>query len=429
MSSSSSAYSSSTYSSSSSSSSDEYHEFYLKCPRISLEVEDENGIIHALEQGGVVLQASANFEFVLDEEDDEVRMNAGNVAESAADPYYQEKYEAFKALTFANGAGNPVTGPTVGTGTAWTFTRDSMWLATVNGLYPDERSGAFFLVTDPCAVVGEFDDNSHDTWAYAQAFGAELAVFDVCAPCVDCLTWRRLDQYLTRIEAFYDYMFELIYNDNTPVPPVHPDGGTPEIFNGLYWQWLAAQRMWDYLVNSSTAKFSAQGQGQSIVTAGYYRNISDVAVGPLTASVTWVFTKGGVIWEGIDSGIVESRWLVRNTSDNIMIKDALNPDEIGTYYLKTYGTLGGNLPSTEVVYVDVALLIDDSKLPKELADFRVYVIFELNPTHLIDTNVLDWSIETWEWADIVDEHGGPTGRVIKSEIVYFVPRDLTESST
>lgn len=374
------------------------------------------------------MQTTANFELVLDEENDEVIMNAGNVSE-AVNAYYQEKYLALKGLTNANDASNPVSGPSSGSGTAWEFTRDSMWLAKFNNIGPDERSGAIFVVTDPCAVVGEFDNNSSQSHAYAQLSPAELTIFDICAPCVDCLTWIRLQEYLERIEAFYDYVFELIYNENTFIPPVHPDGGTPEDFNGLYWQWLAAQRMWDYLVNASSVKFAAQAQGQSIVTAGHYRNISDTSRGdPLQASITFVFTKGGAPWEGVDNTLVTSRWLERSTDDLTMGQDPAKPDEIGTYYLKTYGKYAGPYASESVIYIDVALLIDDSKLPDELADFRVYVVFELDRTHLIDSNVINPAIDTWEWEDILDETGGSTGRVIKEKIVHFVPRDFDSST-
>lgn len=392
-------------------------------------MEDEDGNVSYLPQGGVIVQTTANFELTLDEEDDEVIMNAGAVSE-AVNPYYQEKYEALKGLTDANDAGNPVSGPTVGSGPAWSFTRDAMWLAKIKNAGVDEHSGAAFVVTDPCAVVGEFEDNTHESHAYAQDSPAELVLLDVCAPCLDCLTWKRLQEYLDRIEEFYDYMFELIYNTNTLVPPTHPDGGHPEEFNGLYWQWLAAQRMWDYLVNASTAKFTAQAQGQSIVAAGYYRNISDGNVGdPLEATVTFVFTKNDAPWNGIDSSVVESRWLVRSTSDNVMAQDGATPDTIGTYYLKTFGKFSAPLPSNEVIYIDVALLIDDTKLPDELENFRVYVIFEVKPSHLIDNNTIDWGVNTWEWDDILDEAGGPAGRVIHREIVYFVPRDFEASST
>lgn len=415
-------------SSSSGGGADPYADFYLLCPRLTLQVENQDGVT-TLDPGGVVLRAGSNFELILDEETDEIRLNAG-AAVGVQDPYYQEKYDALAGLTSANDALNPVTGPTVGVGPTWAFTRLSMWLATLNNALADEHSGAIFLNHDACSVAGEFDLIT-PTEAYPELVAAELSLLDICVPCRDCGTWGRLSTYLTRLRAAFDYMFELVYNDNTTVLPTPPTGLPAETFNGLYWQWLATQRMWDYLVHASCAKFSAQGQGQSIVAAGYYRNITDGDVGdPIRASVTFVFTRNGVIWEGIDAAAAESRWLARNTTDHTMISDVANPDEIGTYYLKTYGIYeAAAVASSEVVYADVALLINDSRLPDELQDFRVYVIFELTPTHLIDDNVIDWGVETWEWVDILAETGGPTGRVIKAETVYFVPREATDSSS
>ena len=390
---------------------------------ISLAVIHRDESEEAIPAGKVVFADGANLAFRVSEDTDEVTIEAapgiGN-----EDPYFRQKFDALVALNETNDSVHPLEGPyadangVIPYGLDWSFTNLSIWLAAINNNPGDYVSGAGFLSNGICGNFGEFVTND----GYPQYDPAELLVLDVCAPCLDCLTYKRLGEYLTRISSFYDYSLALITNQDTDTPPVHPDGDIPELRSGLLPQVQASMRMWDYLVHNSSVKFSTIAQGQSIVTAVYYKNVSDFEVGTdpngITIELIFTFQRNGVDWDGITDELIETRLLARDGADN-------PPDSIRAYTISTsfpdthtvqviLTTFDSailderRLPSAGTLYADVALMVTDLALFDDGGDYTVDVCMNISPTHLITA-------------------GNPTGEIDQCKMVYFTPPAVESS--
>jgi len=218
---------------------------------------------------------------------------------------------------------------------------------------------------------------------------------DICHPCYDCNQWERLDEYFTRISAFYDYVLDLVLDEDTSNIPPHPDGGIRETFTGLLPQFLSAARYWDFLLHKSSFNMSAVGQGQSISTAGNYRNVSSNPVGTgsgVTGRMIFEFRKGDCLWEGINASAVEVRLMPRDgkTYMEIDTVDFLDgglaptcPEGPAAHTIVVNLTTGADLPSGGELYADVVLMINDTSLQDETGeDFVVKTRFEVDDTHL-----------------------------------------------
>lgn len=372
------------------------------CVPLTVEIEHADGSIEVVPDGyGLELAAGANMALEVDPDDDTIRLSSTSVTASKAGAYYWQKYEALKGLTELNDALNPVTGPyplpsgVTPVGPPWSFTRLSMWIAMIGDVPGDPLSNAFFLVTTPCSVVGQFTDNSHP-----ETVAARLSIFDICAPCIDCQTFQRLYTYLDRLKVFYTYLFDLVYNADPAHPPVHPDGGVREIANGLLQQYMTCARYWDFCAHGSTVKFSAQAQGQVLVAAAYYKNISDAAVGPVTCDIQFCFFKDGSPYSAINTSNTGTKLLLRAGTDIINMIEAAPPDytpSCVTAHLVSPGTV----PSGGTLYGDLVLLIKSLVDMDASSDYRVIVTATFTGTHI--------------------------GSVTRTVTIYFQPSEITSS--
>jgi hypothetical protein len=400
---------------------------------VSFTVEYADGREEDVPEGGVSFLAGANIQLLTDPDSDEIRMELVTGA-GREDPYYRTKYEALEGMV--EGANS--SGSSGGSGQpAWLFTDLSMWLAKINGVGAEPTTGALFLLGDACHTWGRFEDFSNPghpspervcpVWTQTSssemessdvACCAELELTNICAPCLDCLTYHRIEEYLDRIRTFFDYMFELSDTQSTDKIPPHPDGQTVEIFAGVLPQAMAAFRYWDYLVHKSTVKLSAQSYGQALVLAGYYRNISDRTVGqgsPVGVKLTFLvsFEKvdgGGTVtpWDGIAESVSDIRILDRNSKCSA----ALGPSGIifiGSNQIQIETVSGHDLGQGHEIYADVALVLLGTILPSNPAyTYQVQVQMTVSHTHL-----------------------GPVGSdnpVTESKLVYFRPPDDAEPS-
>lgn len=407
---------------------------YLRKP-IELTVVHSDGTSEAVVTAGVYLLPGANFSFDADAESDLVILSAGpGIGEE--DPYYRQKFNALAALTSDNDNGSPLAGPSVDPttgvvpeGDPWTFTRESMWLAAINGIPPDSLAGAFFLAVDPCSILGTFD--TVEINGYPQASEASLTYIDQCVPCNggNCLVLQQLYTFVSRLETFYDYLFALWYNTDTTNIPAHPDGGVRDNYAGLVMQHQATRSLWDYKVHRSSFRMSVLGQGQSIVVAAYYRNVSNADVGNpsgLTLTLTFAFFRNGVAWQQITEDLIKGRVLTdRPGADSppaeIITKTLANetftpwPTSAHTYEAEL-NTFDAGLPGSRflsaggVLRADFVLMVTDTQAFDDGATYTVQVTGMLTPTHLI-------------------ESGNPTGDIALSDIVTFVPGDPQGSST
>ncbi len=370
--------------------------------QLSLSVEHADGSVVPIGSGGVVLRAGANLSLSVVEDETEIELGVRQDA-STVERYYQQKYEALQGLSDANDDAHPIGGPfpdpdtgITPTGPAWSFTRKSLWFGAIDNRPADEVTGAFFIVPGPCGVVGSFPVRD----GHPESLPAQLKVFDICAPCVDCPTWMRLDDYIRRLTAFYDYLFELVYNENTTVPPTHPDGGVVDIFNGLLREYMVATRYWDYLVHNASVKMATQAQGQSVVSAVYYRNISNGSLGSVKITLEYCFFKNGNPWTAVDETVSSVKLLARAEADSNAIYDG---DPV---YLGNCVTVRLQAPaavdSGKTLYGDLVLILNNTL---EFDDgggneYHIVVTATFTGTHL--------------------------GTVVKESLVYFFP--LTGSS-
>jgi hypothetical protein len=376
----------------------------------TLSIVNAAGAETPIPAGRVFLVRGANVELLQEADLDEttITVTAGSGIE---DPYFTQKHNSLVGLDNTNSSTNPITGPfdpgdgNIPVGPSWSFTRNSLYLATINNTHPEPDTGTFFVVGDQCTSVGTFEPSSYPGYPHDPSTcstgpcGAALSVLDICLPCVDCLEYYRLEEYLDRIKSYYDYIYALSSNKNTNFPSVHPDGGTPETFSGVHPQLNAALRYWDYLVHRSTVKMAAQGQGQSVVFAAYYKNISNSTIGPVDITFTLQFIRDNCFWHGVIPNDMEIRLLPREGVDAATLTSVVHTSS--SIIITT--TSDGPVFSGAEMFSDLALIVADANLFDNDGNFRIDVTAVFSPTHI----------------------GTPS----KNTTVYFRPPDSESSSS
>ena len=412
-------------------------EFDLLNPEIScrklvnLTVEHADGTSEVIPAGGVALDAGANVAFVIADDDDEITVEV-EPGVGGEDPYYRDKFNGLASLQggeTVSGAGDDGGKPD------WLFTDQVLYITRVNGVFSEAFSGTLFILGDACSTLGEFEaaagpgypeepstcpiveGESSAEGSSEVACAAALTILDVCTPCIDCLQYYRIEEFLDRIRTFYDYIFELSYDNQTTTIPEHPDGGVQEEFTGVLQQFMSSLRYWDFLLHNSTIKLSAQAFGQSVVAAAFYRNISDFTVGDGVDGVTLTFL---FTFQKVDSGGTASDWdgVTASISDVIVLdrqgRCSADLGGSGVTYpsdneVMVVTTSGIDLVSGAEIYSDVAVVLLNTALSNDPAfTYRVLVDLTVSHTHL--------------GPEVSDN---PVGR---SEIVYFRPPDPEPSA-
>lgn len=385
-------------------------------------VEHADGTEEVIPEGGLVLVGGANLGFSIPEDTDEAVLGLDPLAGNE-DPYYRAKYNGLAGLhpgESSSGAGIDAERP------SWMFTDDTLYMASVNNVDAEPISGALFIVGDACHTLGQFE--SRDNRGYpedpviwgessAQEVGGQLSLFNMCIPCLDCLTFYRLEDYLDRIKLFYDYIFALTYANDTKNPPEHPDGGVREVVTGIHQQVMSSRRYWDNILSRSMVKLSAQSFGQSIVAAAYYRNISNNNIGNLPNGVTLTFTftfqkvdSGGNVtaWDGISASVTDVEILDRASKCSASIGPS-GITFIGSNEVEVQTITGTLLSPGKEYFSDVALVLLGT----------------------VDTNDPNYSYQVAVKLEVSHTHLGPVGSdnpVERNTLVYFRPPDPEPSS-
>lgn len=393
---------------------------------IKLSIVHRDGSEDVIADGGVVLVGGANVNFDVAEDSDEVTVQV-SPGIGFEDPYFRQKFNAIVDLNETNTNLNPITGPyldpdtgDIPDGPAWSFTNKSVWIVTINNTFAEAQTNVIFVNSSGCTNLGQF--NMDD--GYPEINPGELAILDICVPCTDCDIYGRLYEYIARLGAFLEYHLQLIMNEDTEIPPVDPDGNVPVIANGLYHQLLASQRFWDHQVHRASVKCASQSQGTSLVSVLYYNNISVDTIGDgggngITITFEYKFLRNGTLWSGVNSQSVDVKLLPREGADD-------PPDRIRAYTLSdSYGaglvtatcttyddSLPGPrlLPSGGFLYADVAVLLKNSILFDDDADYTVEVTTTIDLTHLRSP-------------------GNPDGIQVCKSTLYLVPTEEEPSST
>jgi hypothetical protein len=352
---------------------------------------------------GVRILPGANITTTVDPEDDTIIL-AAEAGAGIEDPYFRQKAEAIASISIENPVvSGPFPDPDTGVtpeGPAWSFSIASTWIGGINNVPAEPDTGSFFIVGDNCTSVGQF--NAQDDPGFPEpellqegsssaiVAGAYLSVLDVCAPCLDCLEYNRLQGYLNRIEEFYNYIFALTRSEDTDNPPVHPDGGVRETFVGVHPQLMSALRYWDYLVHVNSVKVSAQSMGQAVTANGYYKNISEDPVGApnptgVTSTLVFRFYKDGVLWDGMSESFVDVRILDRSEKPSATedVAPTFSPASGAAHTITVSFKTTNPLASGEETFADVALLFKNTNLFNDPAsEYTVTVTYTVDQTHL-----------------------------------------------
>jgi len=381
-------------------------------------IEYAGGSSEEISEGGVSLVGGANIGFLLPDDDDTAVMEI-NPAVGTEDPYYRNKYKGLAGISEGSSAEGSSVAPNQ---PAWLFTDETLYVAAFNGVLSEPLSGAMFVVGDFCNNTGQFEvpDNPglpEELGEGSSLPGGELSLFNICTPCYDCHSYQRIEEYLDRILSFYNYIFDLCYRSNTQDIPIHPEGVVKESFAGVHQQWMSSLRYWDNLLSKSTVKHSAQSFGQSIVSAGYYKNISDRLIGAVSDGITirhtFIFQKvdsSGVVtdWDGISASITDITVLDREGRCSAPLGGS-GITFVGSNEVQVETISGTKLVSGQEIFSDVAMVLLGTALDND-PNYTYQVVVELyvSHTHLGDV--------------------GSNNPITRSALVYFRPPDAEPST-
>lgn len=370
---------------------------------VSFVVEHADGSEEAISGDGVAFAAGGNIDFAVADDTDDIIMSMDEQV-GGENPYYRAKFDGLASLA----QGLTVSGNAADAEhPAWEFTDASLYITALNGAPPEPVTGAGFILGDVCNTLGEFEVPGN--LGQPESVASTLSIMNICIPCLDCLAYRRLEEYLDRLRTFFDYIFSLSYDNATDTIPEHPDGGVQEGRTGILQQFMSARRYWDFLVHRSAVKLGVQAMGHSVVAAGYFRNISDSAVGAAPNGVTMTFTfafkkvdaLGNVTpWEGIAASIAEVEILDRGISQSIGKCSAILGPEGVTFAGGSQVTVetisDDNVPSGDEIYSDLAVVLEGTTLAWDRKfTYHAVVTLNANPT--------------------------PTGGQTEETVVHFVP--------
>jgi hypothetical protein len=365
---------------------------------VSFVIEHADGSEETVPGDGVAFSAGGNVDFTVADDTDDIIMSVDEQA-GGENPYYRDKFNGLASLE----QGVTVSGNAVDTEhPAWAFTDTSLYITALNGVPSEPITGAGFILGDACNTLGIFEVPGNR--GRPESVTSTLSILNICIPCIDCLSYQRLEEYLDRLLTFYDYIFSLSYDNSTATIPEHPDGGVQETRTGVLQQFMAARRYWDFLVHQSTIKLGAQAMGQSLVAAGFYRNISDRTIGTAPNGITMTFTftfqkvdtLGNVTsWEGVTASVSDVEILNRSGKCSA----ALGPTGVsfvGGYKVIVETISGSNVTSGNEIYSDVALVLMGTLLSNNPAyTYQIDVNLEVSHTHLgaaVDDNPISTSM-------------------------------------
>jgi len=176
---------------------------------------------------------------------------------------------------------------------------------------------------------------------------------------------------------------------------VHPDGGVREAFNGLLRQYMTAARYWDYLVHNAAVKLAAQAQGQAVVTAVFYRNITPNPVSGVHIQLEFCFYKNGLAWSAIDDTVSSFKLLARSEADLNAVYDGA--PIYGSNCVTVNLQAPAPLTSGKSLYGDLVLMLDSTiDLAENTSDeYHILLTVTFTNTHL--------------------------GTIVKEELIYFMP--------
>ena len=379
---------------------------------VSFVVEHADGSEEAISGDGVAFAAGGNIDFAVADDTDDIVMSMDEQV-GGENPYYRAKFDGLASLA----QGLTVSGNAAGAEhPAWEFTDASLYITALNGAPPEPVTGAGFILGDVCNTLGEFE--VPENFGQPESAASTLSILNICIPCLDCLSYRRLEEYLERIRTFFDYIFSLSYDNSTDTIPAHPDGGAQESRTGVLQQFMSSRRYWDFLVHQSTLKLGAQAMGHSLVVAGFYRNISDRTIGTAPDGVTMTYTfsfqkvdaLGNVTpWEGIAASISDVEILDRTGKCSAILGPA-GVAFVGGSKVVVETISGDNVTTGNEIYSDVALVLMGTILEHDpVYTYRVDVALEFSHTHLGDVS--------------------SANPVSKNTLVYFRPPDIPEEAS
>jgi uncharacterized membrane protein YgcG len=396
---------------------------------LGVETPVNNEIVTFDTGGGISLE--------IDDEDNEISLTTEGADDSL---YYAQKLETLKTIQEGEVVNGPYVDPDSGetpAGDAWTFTDQSIYIATLDEKTPEPETGVVFLVNDPCMVVSYYGINTpistgsssapsgssgvgsssgSSTGSSSAPVGSssgnnmgkhELALTNICGPCIDCPTYTTLETYILRIDESVEYVWKLAGDKNTNTIPVSPDGFPLQSFSGVYVQTLALLSFWNHLVHKQSVKAAGQAYGQAASGTVYYKNISTTTQLNVTMTLTFIFAVKDLntmvisAWNGINADNTEIRILDRQNAINADLQSATLNTNGATIVFEKASVAPG-----EAIYGDAVLMMTNAGL-FDSVDEQVIVLVrtEYTNTHL-DASYTD----------------------TEDKIIYFKPPNAPEGS-
>ena len=227
----------------------------------SLSVVDANNAVKMTITSGIVkLAGGVGFSIVSDPDTDEATINA-DVSAGANDPFYLEKFNKLIGGGCNQDGCASTSSPSSLSPPSYLFSGGPYYIATINNLRPFDtaRDRNFALLGGACMQVGDFAETLCGTpdvpaLAYPDASPAELKLFNMCTPDVDCEDYRRMFVYLEQIRSNLDGN-----KDNNLTTGIK-----------LFKQYEAAIHYWNFIVMNKGFTFDmVAGVNQIALTTGF----------------------------------------------------------------------------------------------------------------------------------------------------------------
>ena len=153
---------------------------------ISCVIEHSDGSEETVSGDGVALVAGGNIDFSVADDTDDIVISVDEQA-GGENPYYRAKFDGLTSLA----QGNTVSGNAVDAEhPAWSFTDNSLYITALSGVPPEPVTGAGFILGDVCHTLGEFEVPGN--FGQPESAASTLSILNICIPCLDCLSYRRL---------------------------------------------------------------------------------------------------------------------------------------------------------------------------------------------------------------------------------------------
>ena len=203
----------------------------------TLKIQKRDGTLITINQSKISLKSNYPFQIVNDEESLAIGMNTTEEGSSLFLELYSDILR-----------GNLDDTPPKST----SFSGPPYYITKIGNSTPN-KNGNLFLNVDHCIHVGLFENPP-----YAEDTRSSLSILDVCAACIDCIDYSKLDEYINAVKNALDAKRDIIENPS-----------------GLLDNYIQLVRYYNYIVQLKSWQFNAEAAGSQIDAAVKFINKTD----------------------------------------------------------------------------------------------------------------------------------------------------------